>query len=192
MPNLRDRIKADTLADMQEAKKAWSNASREFHHTRKTYPADLLEFLEARDEGAVKGTRTEFDAQYFIARGKANRRLAKAESEYEHARKAAQMVGALPERLVTSDFADRVDDGYRDSEVALDEVQRMDTAAIEKWRRDEGQKDIENESDWLSELMERDQGGRSIAAESSGSQGRYADGRQKKLIDRWRVEQERD
>lgn len=190
MPNLRDRLKADTLADMHQAERAWSQASRDFHNTRTRYPTRLQEFLEAREEGAVKGTKTEFDAQYYIARGKANRKYAKAESDYEHARKAAQMVGALPERLVSSDFADRVDDGYLDSELALDEIQRMDAAAIDRWRRDEKQKEIENESDWLSELVSVDPADRSIAAESSESQDRYAGAKRQKLLDRWRVEQE--
>ncbi|KAK5124845.1 hypothetical protein LTR85_001035 [Meristemomyces frigidus] len=113
---------------------------------------------------------------------------------HEHARKAAQRVGALNEALVTSDFRDRSDDGYLDDDDA-DLIRGVNSAAIERWRKDERQKDIVSEAGWDAEEVRRNLAAEplaasSIAAESSCSQARYSNGKRKKLIDRWRGEQE--
>lgn len=188
-PCLRDMIKAEKLNDLDHAARACSVASYEFHNVRRTYAHRLQDFLDACQQGNTQGSRTEFDAEYFLARAKAKRRVVKAESEFEHTKKAAQMVGALSERLVTSNFGDRIDDGYMDSELDVD-VARLDKPTIERWRSDERQNDIEHEQKWEAEVTDTDPAAKSIAAESSATQDRYALGKCKKLIERWKAEQE--
>ncbi|KAK4549527.1 hypothetical protein LTR36_006524 [Oleoguttula mirabilis] len=192
--SFRRQIQTDMRDQLDKAQRVWSEASRAFRETRRQYSSGLREFLEICEEGGIEGTRTEFDARYFLNRGGANRRLAKAQSEYEHARKAAQTVGALPENLITSDFGDRSDDGYLHDDVA-DHIRRTDPGIIEKWRNDERQKDIGSEAGWEAEGFQHGSTDNphtadSIAAESSYSQERYSTDRRKKLIDKWGTEQD--
>ncbi|KAK4549529.1 hypothetical protein LTR36_006526 [Oleoguttula mirabilis] len=189
VPHLQDKLRADKLQELDRAQKAWSQASFEFHETRKTYSSRLQRFRTACEQGELRGSKTVFDGEYYMDRAMANRNLTRAQSAYEYAEREAKAVGALPAGLQTSDFADCSDDGYAESVVAA-YVGQTDRAAIDRWRTDERQKEIEDESDWLSEDIDSDPAAKSIAANSSGSQDRYSSGRRRKLLDSWRSEQE--
>ncbi|KAI7182584.1 hypothetical protein KC363_g8694 [Hortaea werneckii] len=189
----------DHLAIMQdessrylaEAKRAFSQASKAFHNVRETYDRRYEAFQNEVEAGRIiNGTKTSFDAEYFLDRNRLNRRLTVAEEQWWAARKDAQRTGALPRALHTSDFADRSDDGHTPQQIEA-YVASFDMARIERWRLDGAQKDIElDDSKWGQGLPEHEVELSSVAAFSSTSQDRYDTSRRSKLIARWHKEQE--
>ncbi|KAK5125027.1 hypothetical protein LTR85_001218 [Meristemomyces frigidus] len=173
-----------------DARRAWSEASRDFRRTREDYGGNLADFLRRKEEGKVIGTKTHFDAGFFIARNNSNNKLTLAQNQYERAKKAAQRVGVLPAHEQTSDFADQPEDGYTPTEIHA-YVQTLDRDGIDIWRRAVAQEDVElDERKWEVEGVDRHESSKSVAAESSCSQDRYDTGRLKKLIARWKGQQE--
>ncbi|KAI6858950.1 hypothetical protein KC338_g7487 [Hortaea werneckii] len=176
---------------LAEAKRAYSQASKAFHNVRETYDRRYQFFRNEVEAGRiVDGTKTTFDAEYFLDRNRLNRRLTVAEEQWWAARKDAQRTGALPLAHHTSDFADRSDDGHTPQEIEA-YVASFDMARIERWRSDGAQKDIEqDESKWELGLPDYEAEIASVAVISSTSQDRYDTSRRSKLIARWRKEQE--
>ncbi|KAI7270003.1 hypothetical protein KC345_g7491 [Hortaea werneckii] len=176
---------------LAEAKRAFSQASKAFHNVREIYDRRYQFFRNEVEAGRiVDGTKTTFDAEYFLDRSRLNRTLTVAEEQWWAARKDAQRTGALPLAQHTSDFADRSDDGDTPQEIEA-YIASFDMARIERWRSDEAQKDIEqDESKWEPALPDYEAEVASVAVLSSTSQDRYDTSRRSKLIARWRKEQE--
>lgn len=188
LPKMRTMIQDRKRLNMEAAKRAWSEASRDFRLVREEYDEQLAGFLRGVEQGDVSGTKTEFDADYFLAMNESNHRLALAQDSFERTKKAAQGIGALPLHQQTSDFGDQPDDISPDATFL---VLWVDRETIEKWRRHEEQKLIElDESKWVAVEADGESDAVSIAAESSRSQDRYDTGRRQKLIKRWQAEQE--
>ncbi|KAI6912523.1 hypothetical protein KC318_g1935 [Hortaea werneckii] len=176
---------------LAEAKRAFSQASKAFHNVRETYDK-RYEFFRSEVEAGriIHGTKTSFDAEYFLDRNRLNRRLTVAEEQWWAARKDAQRTGALPRALHTSDFADRSDDGHTPQQIEA-YIASFDMGRIERWRSDGAQKEIEqDESKWEPGLPDYKAELASVAAHSSTSQDRYDTSRRSKLIARWHKEQE--
>ncbi|KAI6842009.1 hypothetical protein KC340_g2148 [Hortaea werneckii] len=183
-------LQDESSRDLAEAKRAFSQASKAFHNVRETYDERYEIFQNEVEAGRLRGTKTLFDAEYFLERNRLNRRLNVAEEHWWAARKDAQRTGALPRALHTSDFADRSDDGHTPQQIEA-YVASFDMARIERWRLDGAQKDIElDESKWGQGLPEHEAELASVAALSSTSQDRYDTSRRSKLIARWHKEQE--
>ncbi|KAI7271008.1 hypothetical protein KC343_g356 [Hortaea werneckii] len=176
---------------LAEAKRAFSQASKAFRNVRETYDKRYEFFRNDVEAGRIiHGTKTSFDAEYFLERNRLNRRLTAAEEQWWAARKDAQRTGALPLAHHTSDFADRSDDGHTSREIEA-YIASFDMERIERWRSDGAQKDIEqDESKWEPGLPDYEAEIASVAVISSTSQDRYDTSRRSKLIARWRKEQE--
>lgn len=190
-PSQRDLIRQQCRRELDNAKRNMSEASRDFNRLRGGYDQRLNNFYKDRDNGRVAGTKTDFDAAYFLARNDTNQRLALAEDRLHRAKRIAQDAGVLPALEQSSNFADRSDDGCQEEERLA--IALLDRDRIETWRRDEAQKKIEPVGDaWEFRLVDHgpDQG--SIAAISSRSQDRYDTSRRKKLIARWKKQQGED
>ena len=179
-------MRADLMDELHRAERARSDASSDFHKTRKGYQNRLDSFEDARRRGEMIGTKTMFDAAYFLNRRKANHKLVLAEEECERLRKEAQMIGALPEAEITSDFADRSNDGYPDSDM-LAYQELTDHTKLQRWCEELGS-NLETESIGSEDSKARP-AGKSVAGESSHSQARYAVDKRRKLIDDWQREQ---
>lgn len=190
LPDMQKIVQDERRRELHDAKRAWSEASREFRETREDYDGSLACFLKRREEGKVIGSKTDFDAAFFVARSESNNKLALAQAQFARAKKVAQGVGVLPIEHQTSDFADQSDDGYTSAQVET-YVRTLDRSVIERWRRADGQKDVElDQEKWEVEGAGQDvRRADSVAAESSCSQDRYNTGRLKKLIARWRNHQ---
>lgn len=64
---MADEIRERASWEIENAQKAWSEASREFHLVRNNYPGDLAIYLQTGDRhGKFRGTKREFDCGYFI------------------------------------------------------------------------------------------------------------------------------
>ena len=187
---VRDTLREYKQAELCDARKTFSDASREFHAVRDNYGADLARYGQEVDNGERVGTRTDFDIEYFDKRNWCTHQVIVAQEAYRYARKQAEKVG-LPDALdmQTSDFADRSDDGYAESE--LDPRKYLNVDRIERWRNDDGQRTVDA-------LPERPFGKGAVHQASVASPPAMlpddhdflAEGRMRKLIDRWEVERE--
>ncbi|KAI7341182.1 hypothetical protein KC315_g306 [Hortaea werneckii] len=187
-PSQRDLIRQQCRRELDNAKRDMSEASRDFDRLRDGYDMRLKDFYNDRDRGRVTGTKTDFDAAYFLARNDTNQRLALAEDRLHRAKRVAQDAGVLPAIEQTSNFADRSDDGCQEEERVV--IALLDRDRIEHWRRDEAQKKIEPEGDaWESRLVDNSPEHGSVSAISSRSQDRYDTSRKSKLIARWKKQQ---
>ena len=189
-PDMRQIVQNGRQRELRDARRAWSEASKDFRRVRKEYDGKLADFLESKEKGSVVGTKTDFDAGYYIARKELTHKLVLAEDRFERAKNTAQQVGVLPLNEQTSDFAHHLDDGYASAEVEA-YMETTDKDWIERWRQDEAQGQIElDEGRWTVEEVSQDADARTIGPGSSVSQDRYDIGKRKKLIDRWKTQQE--
>lgn len=191
---LQNTIQNGKKADLRNARRAASEASRCFHDIRNRYHKELREFLGAKGRGEVIGTRTEFDATYFLERNRANHELGIAMADYEFVKQQARGVGVLRPEDITSNFDDDPNDGYDDISLQLDPVREMQREVVEAWRSNEQQKEVLSESKWNAQRLdglEGDAGPRSIGALSGFSFDQLALGKRRKLIDRWKAHQEK-
>ncbi|KAK4549459.1 hypothetical protein LTR36_006456 [Oleoguttula mirabilis] len=133
LPDMQKIVQDGRCRELQDARRAWSEASRDFRKVRQDYDGNLADFLTRKEEGKVTGTKTHFDAGFFIARNESNNKLTLAQDRFERAKKAAQRVGALPDQEQTSDFADQPGDGYTSAQIE-GYVRTLDRDAIERWR----------------------------------------------------------
>ncbi|GAB1742920.1 hypothetical protein NU219Hw_g8622t1 [Hortaea werneckii] len=190
-PSQRDLIRQQCRRELDNAKRDMSEASRDFDRLRDGYDLRLKDFYIDRDNGRVAGTKTDFDAAYFLARNDTNQRLALAEDRLYRAKRIAQDAGVLPALEQSSNFADRSDDGCQEEERLA--IALLDRDRIERWRRDDAQKKIEPVGDaWESRLLDNSPDQGSIAVISSRSQDRYDSSRRSKLIARWKKQQGED
>ncbi|KAI6849901.1 hypothetical protein KC332_g3615 [Hortaea werneckii] len=187
-PSQRDLIRQECKRELDNAKRDMSEASRDFDRLRDGYDLRLKDFYNDRDNGRVTGTKTDFDAAYFLARNDTNQRLTLAEDRLYRAKRIAQDAGVLPALEQSSNFADRSDDGCQEEESLA--MARLDRDRVERWRIDEAQKKIEPVGvAWESRLVDHSPDQGSIAAISSRSQDRYDTSRRSKLIARWKKQQ---
>ncbi|KAI7485806.1 hypothetical protein KC351_g3718 [Hortaea werneckii] len=187
-PSQRDLIRQQCRREPDNAKRDMSEASRDFDRLRDGYDMRLKDFYNDRDNGRVTGTKTDFDADYFLARNDTNQRLALAEDRLYRAKRIAQDAGVLPALEQSSNFADRSDDGCQEEERLA--IALLDRDRVERWRRDEAQKEIEPVGvAWESRLVDHSPDRGSIAAISSRSQDRYDTSRRSKLIAQWKKQQ---
>lgn len=186
-PSLADIVRGNKMRDYGRAERAISEADLHFNQVRQTYPERLLDFFRRRDRGEIGGTKTDFDAEYFMDRSQANRTLAQAEAEFEYQKKLARATGALSLRLHTSNFSDQPDDGYNSSELDGEDPM-LDRERLEAWLDEEILNKRRDESHWQTDIKESI----SDAPEwfDSRSQRRYATGKQRKHIEQWQAQQE--
>lgn len=182
-------------------------AESDFHWMREWFELGQTRTQRQVTQGRLKGGETEIDHIYYLRRMDANHRLVMAEQAASRCFDDALRVGAIPEDQRTSGFDDMPEDGYAES--VVDErgeyvTERLDRAKMESWL-EQGHQGVPSDdvsirtvSDARVASAARDSNGaqdilsgKSIGAESSFSQDRFAVGRRRKRIDAWHREQAR-
>ena len=193
-PRMQEIVRDAKERHFDEARKAYSDASRVMRHIRDNYHPQLERFLADEKKGNIVGTRTEFDGACFLEHAEATHELEIAKARYQFAKREAKRTGVIPREVWTSDFGDWPDDGYEErSEKGSEDdlVWGLTKERIEKWRADEGQKDLLGQSEWEGHQLRDEDGHQSIAASSHAAFEDVAEGKMRRLIDEVKAHQER-
>ena len=197
MVSIHDEIKHSYKTQIAEARRTLHAARNAFNEVRNRYSERLNTFHKSKANGEIQDSRTDFDLNYFVVHGNANRKIVQAEAQLDDLWDVARGVGALEVEEITSNFRTRSDDGYAES-VVQEDARRTDVEKVQAWIRDtedtDGQttRNVEEAAPLPSaENMDDEDIDGSVSVHSSCTLNRYAGGRHKKKIDGWKKRQEK-
>jgi hypothetical protein len=110
-------------------------ARAEFDDRDQDYDRKLAEFKQLEEEGGLSCTHTDFDCRQLLHKQELTRVLIRAQEDYDVAKVQANIHAVPSSERPESDystFADRDDDGYRESAEAC-AVADVDRNRIESW-----------------------------------------------------------
>jgi hypothetical protein len=160
---LKDKLQTQRRRELKQAEHDLKAAEAKNQTYRDTYHEKLIKFLQDVEDGDVVGTVEEFDFlrlsnQRINAENECN-----ARQRYEFAKREAKLWGAFEDWELTSEFDDASYGGACESDRPKDRVEILKDKRIEEWRRDERQKYIQPEDQWVSNLLEEDPTSKPIA-----------------------------
>lgn len=200
------RPKEDIIAEIREGQKkdlvamelSYEQAQRRFDAVRDHYKRDLLNFVDKQRRNAVRGTRTDFDHKYFLARGKANRNVTAAKNEFEAVCEQIEATGVLHGSDGTlSDSAPTNEEGEGEGErevhPAVQILLDLQSERVEAWRQAVADAGVASEAHWAGMVGDVRWEGDSLesSVQQPDEEDRLASGRRRRQIDGWRKEQER-
>lgn len=128
-----EQEKRDALETYEQTRAMLVEKQLEFDTRDIRYQDDLSEFFRDAEAGQCDTTRTQFDQLQVGFVRWATRDLIEAEAAYSEACNHARDLGVIGnDSVMSSDFVDDVNDGYRESKEA-ERVSRIDMPGITNW-----------------------------------------------------------